>query len=115
MRFGHTRKPDSRRSERWLLAVAGTRKRGLRCFGLSEGVSGDGCILSASMRLTEVVAENKRILGRGAGGRNEGLTAQIWQTALQDLVDVARVLLLRQTRQVECLIVLDNQSIPPNT
>jgi hypothetical protein len=26
---------------------------------------GDGCILSASKRLTEVVAENKRILGRG--------------------------------------------------
>jgi hypothetical protein len=29
---------------------------------------GNGCTLSASKRLTEVVAENKRIFGRGAGG-----------------------------------------------
>ena len=35
-----------------------------------------GCTLSAFMRLTEVVAENKRIFGRDAGGRNEGLTTQ---------------------------------------
>jgi hypothetical protein len=38
---------------------------------------GDGCILSASKRLTEVVAENKRIFGRGAGGRNEGVDRAI--------------------------------------
>ena len=34
----------------------------------------NGCILSASKRLAEEVAESKGILGRGAGGRNEGLT-----------------------------------------
>jgi hypothetical protein len=28
------------------------------------------------MRITEVVAKNKKILGSGAGGQNEGLTAQ---------------------------------------
>ena len=37
----------------------------------------NGCILSALEMLTEMVAESKRILGRGAGGRNEGLTDQI--------------------------------------
>jgi hypothetical protein len=42
------------------------------------------CTLSASMKLTEEAAKNKRIFGRGAGGRNEGLTAD-FPTGLKQL------------------------------